>query len=157
MDNIIGLVGNITVGQLATSLTVILVLVSAFIEITPIKINPISSFLQWVGDKTGARMIQRLDHLEKDVKDLSTKVDSMEAANDKRNAVACRVRIIRFGDECRIGSDHSQEAFEQVLEDINVYDRYCANHPEFKNHKTVTTSKIIIDLYEERFLKNDFV
>lgn len=76
---------------------------------------------------------------------------------DERNAISCRVRILQFGDEVRRGMCHSKENFDQILSDIDEYERYCEAHPEFKNNKTVATKEKIIKVYSERMDNNDFL
>ena len=141
---------GLTVGQIIGGSIGIFVILSIFIEITPIKVNPVSSFLKWLGKKINSDVIEKVEKLEKDVSDLND-----EHQEDK--AITCRVRILRFGDEVRMGQRHSQESFDQVLSDITTYNKYCTEHKDFKNDKTVITSKLIQDNYRERLEKNDFL
>ena len=71
----------------------------------------------------------------------------------ENKAVECRVRILRFGDEIRQGTiKHSKESFDQVLDDIANYDKYCAEHKDFANGRTVATTKIIQEVYHDLIL-----
>lgn len=148
---------NLTVGQICGGLAGIVVLLSIFIEITPIKINPMSAFLSWIGRKTSGDVLKRLDDMEGQFTDLSKKVDRIEYSNDKRNAISCRVRILKFGDECRTHVKHSKESFDQILEDIDVYERYCDVHPEFRNNRTVLSTQFIKGAYQKCVEDNDFL
>ena len=141
---------NMTAAQIIGSAAGIVVVISIFIEIAPIKINPLSHFLRWLGKKINGDIIDRLDSLE-------GKVNNIESASDERNAISCRVRILQFGDEVRRGMKHSQENFDQVLSDIDDYERYCNSHPEFKNNKTVAAKEKILKVYSERMDNNDFL
>lgn len=141
---------NMTAAQIIGSAAGIVVVISIFIEIAPIKINPLSHFLRWVGKKINGDIIDRLDSLE-------GKVNNIESSSDERNAISCRVRILQFGDEVRRGMKHSQENFDQVLSDIDDYERYCNSHPEFKNNKTVAAKEKILKVYSERMDNNDFL
>lgn len=148
---------DMTVGQLVGGLAGIVTLLSVFIEITPIKVKPVSAFLSWVGKKTSGDVIARIDKLESRMQDLSDGVEKVEYSMDRRNAVTCRVRILRFGDECRIHMKHSKEMFDQALEDIDTYEKYCDAHPEFLNNKTVLTIQLIKDAYQKCVENNDFL
>lgn len=141
---------GLTVGQMIGGIAGIILVFSIFIEITPIKLNPISTFLKWLGKKINGDVISKVDDLEK-------KIDSLEAEFRKKEAIASRIRIIRFGDEVRTGIRHSQESFDQVLDDISNYKLYCDSHKDFQNEKTVMTTKILLDNYRERLEKNDFL
>lgn len=141
---------NMTAAQIIGSTAGIVVIISIFIEIAPIKINPLSHFLRWLGKRINGDIIDRLDNLE-------AKVNNIENSGDERNAISCRVRILQFGDEVRRGMKHSQENFDQVLSDIDDYEHYCNNHPEFKNNKTVAAKEKILKVYSERMDNNDFL
>lgn len=68
---------------------------------------------------------------------------------ERTNAMQIRVRILRFGDELSIGIKLSKEHFEQTLQDIDAYEKYCAEHPEFKNNITAQNATLIKERYEE--------
>ena len=88
---------------------------------------------------------------------ITTRMDQMEAAAAEREAKDARIRILRFGDECSHEVRHSREHFEQLIEDVDAYETYCSEHPEFKNNKAVLTIKIIKDTYQRRLVANDFL
>ena len=91
-------------------------------------------------------MIQKLDE----------KIDRLDGELSVHRAIACRVRIIKFMDEILEGWSHSHDSYVQVMQDITNYLRYCAEHPEFKNHQTEASIEHIKADYQERLEKNDF-
>ena len=93
------------------------------------------------------------DRLEK----LEKRLDKMEAGDLERDAKNARIRILRFGDECSHDVRHSREHFEQVIEDVDSYETYCLEHPDFKNNKAVLTIQLIKETYRRRLLSNDFI
>ncbi len=137
---------NLRVGQIVGGIVGITAVLSIFIEITPVKINPISALLRWVGKQTNKELMDKVDALE-------VKVGGLE----RSDAVDCRVRILTFADEIRRKERHSKETFDQVLSDIDTYERYCDEHPDFMNHKTVAAKAKILDVYSECIDKNDFL
>ena len=137
---------NLTVGQIVGRIAGIITVLSIFIEITPVKINPISALLRWVGKQTNKELMEKVDALE-------VKVGGLE----RSDAVDCRVRILTFADEIRRKERHSKETFDQVLSDIDTYERYCDLHPDFMNHKTVAAKAKILEVYSECIDKNDFL
>ena len=48
--------------------------------------------------------------------------------DERHRADMCRARILRFSDELRRGISHSEESFNNVLEDIDNYISYCTQH-----------------------------
>ncbi len=90
-----------------------------------------------------------MDQLERDL-------EAMKAAQEERDAISCRSRILHFGDETIHGVRHTKEHFDQILRDITSYERYCDDHPHFENNTTVLTSQRIKDIYEDCLAKADF-
>lgn len=62
-------------------------------------------------------------------------------------AILARTHILRFSDELRNGVEHSNEYFRQQLDDCDTYNRFCENHPNFKNSYTETADKFIKETY----------
>lgn len=105
---------------------------------------------KWKKDDQQDVILDKLDTI-------TTRMDRMEAAASEREAKDARIRILRFGDECSHEVRHSREHFEQVIEDMDAYETYCRDHPDFKNNKATLTIKIIKDTYQRRLLNNDFI
>lgn len=141
---------NITLGQLLTGGAGIFVLLSVFVEITPVKINPVSVFLKWIGKKINGEVIEKVDRLEKEF-------TALQHADAERDAINCRTRILRFGDEVIHGAHHSKDHFDQTLRDIDTYETYCRDHPNFKNNVTGITTEKIKSVYKKRLDLNDFL
>ena len=97
------------------------------------------------------------DEILKAIKDLETKLDGHIAKDDERNAVQCRIRILRFADEMYHGILHSKEHFEQILEDIRIYDEYCEGHKGFRNEITASSEELIKAQYDECMKKHSFL
>lgn len=148
---------EMTVGQVIGGSIGILALVSLFIEITPIKFNPISSFLGWVGRRTNKELIGKFGELENQVKKISTDQKELEGRIEEQEAINCRIRILRFSDEIRRHVKHSQESFDQTFSDLDKYERYCKEHPKFVNNKTMAAKQRIIAAYDGCMEQNDFL
>ena len=86
-----------------------------------------------------------------------TEVQAMRKADGEQEAINCRYRILRFGDEVKHGTRHSQEHFEQILADIDDYEIYCKDHKDFKNNKTKVTTERILDVYRKCVETDDFL
>jgi hypothetical protein len=81
-------------------------------------------------------------------KDIEEKLDALTKRVDENQAILARTHILRFSDEIRNGVEHSNEYFRQQLDDCDTYERYCEQHPEFKNSYTMIANKHIKDTYE---------
>lgn len=82
---------------------------------------------------------------------LSDEVIEVKEDANRREAVLARTHILRFRDELYNDIKHSQEYFEQTLDDMAVYDRYCEKNPEFQNGRTVEASLYIREEYRRLF------
>lgn len=148
---------NLTIAEIVGGTTGIVVILSIIIEAIPVKINPVSTFLRWLGKKINVDVVDKVNALEKQVGEVEKKVNDIEGAAAEQSAISCRVRILRYADEMRLGVRHSKESFDQVLSDIDNYKRYCADHKDFKNSKTVAATQIILSTYSQCMDNNDFL
>ena len=166
---------TVSVGDVMKWLLGIVAVLSIFIQITPIKWNPISSLLNWIGSKLNESVRSQIEGLHKEINSVNEKVDNLELkvsevkgdmnerldASESKQAerAACdaRVRILRFGGEVIRGIGHSEEEFNNVLHDMDEYDSYCLQHPEFPNNRTVAISNRIKQVYNKCIAENSFL
>lgn len=94
-------------------------------------------------DSKKSRIEQKLDTISDNQAKTDTKVDKLSERLDEHRATLARTHILRFADELRNGTNHSDEYFRQQLQDIDTYEKYCNEHPEFANGLTRLASKYI--------------
>lgn len=138
-----------TAAEIATGGGILLAVLTV-IQIAPIKINPWSALAKAIGRAINGEVIAKVDQLERDLVE-------MKAAQEERDAINCRSRILHFGDETIHGVRHTKEHFDQILRDITTYERYCDDHPNFENNTTVLTSQRIKNIYEDCLKTADFL
>ena len=68
---------------------------------------------------------------------------------EEGNANNARYRIIRFNDEVKHDVKHTEEHFDQIIEDIDTYENYCSDHPHFPNGKAVHSISNIRKIYDK--------
>ena len=134
-----------------------LIVILTLIQITPIKINPWSWLAQKIGKAMNKEVIEKVDKLEDKIGDLEKKIDAEKESMDEYKARQSRIRILRFGDEIRNQQLHTKEHFDDILTDIDMYERYCESHKDFRNGISVQTIKYIKKVYDKRLEKNDFL
>lgn len=85
------------------------------------------------------------------IKDLDGRVEKIENSLDERDAVLARTHILRFKDEIynNGAESHSLEYYEQTLDDIQTYDRFCTENPRFANGRTKAAAKYIREVYDK--------
>lgn len=143
---------------------VIIAAALSLIQISPIQINPWSYIAKHLGRALNGEVVERLDRYEASTVGLKTDLDELrdfvhnvDSKIDEDRAVTARVRILRFNDELLEAKKHSKDSYDQVLSDIDVYEAYCEQHPDFKNNKTKMSASNIKDSYEIRLKKHDFL
>lgn len=114
--------------------------IPTIIQISPIKINPWTALARRIGRAINGELMEKVDKLEKDIKQLDH--DAWE-----RNAKSARARVLRFGDELIHNVHHSKEHFDDILQDITDYEKYCDDHPDFKNDRMKLTAQLIKEQY----------
>lgn len=127
------------------------------IQISPIKINPWTKIAQFFGHSINGELYEKIEILEKEIEAVEKHALKIEQRVEERSAVSCRIRILRFGDELLHNIKHSKEHFDQILLDINEYQYYCEEHPEFKNNVTKMTIKMIQEVYEKCMEEHSFL
>ena len=82
-------------------------------------------------------------------KEIEKKLDTLADKVDTNQAILARTHILRFSDEIKNGVIHSNEYWRQQLDDCDTYDRFCEEHPGFKNSYTLVANNHIKETYQE--------
>lgn len=114
-----------------------LVLLAVFIEITPVKINPI----RWLGD-----------HLNKTSIELSKRT---EKKLDEHIAQSYRDKILSFQNSLRFGLKFTYEEWNEVIDACDAYEKYVEEN-KLKNGKADLAIKYIKGKYTETLNTNEF-
>ena len=121
----------------------VLVVVMTLVQIAPVKLNPWSWLARSIGRAVNAEVIKKLDaHITMD---------------DRRTADGHRARILHFNNELLRDIDHTKEEFSEVLAEIDAYEEYCEEHPEYPNNRAVLAIENIQEVYMERLKRHDFL
>lgn len=153
MSDIIAALEQITAGQWALALAAL----ATLIEITPIKLDPWTALFRAIGKAMNKDIADKLDQQAKDVESLHTQTQNITDRLEQKDAEDARNHILRFGDEIKNKVRHSEEYFNQILDDITKYEQYCETHKDFKNARTVATVQIINEVYQKCLKEKDFL
>ena len=121
----------------------LLLVLMTLVQIAPVKLNPWSWLARAIGRAINAEVIKKLDdHITMD---------------DRRCADGHRTRILHFNNELLRDIDHTKEEFTEVLAEIDAYEEYCREHPEYPNNRAVLAIENIKRVYRECLETNDFL
>jgi hypothetical protein len=91
------------------------------------------------------------------LKSIKDKIVGIESRMDKENADCARRNILSFDDELRRGMEHSEESFNQVLQDIKYYRNFCRTHADYENDKATSAISHIREVYQRVKNENKFI
>ena len=74
------------------------------------------------------RKKDKQDQIISEINEMKSELNRHIEDDEKHHADMSRARILRFSDELRRGISHSEESFNNILEDIDNYIYYCTKH-----------------------------
>lgn len=127
----------------------IIILASLFIQITPIKINPWTSLISWIGKTATNNACNKIDGLITQVNNLETNVTE----NEKDRI---RWEILAFANSCRIGRKHTYDEFQHIIVLHDKYNKLLAKTND-SNGVFDLEYNYISKVFEKRQQRNDFL
>lgn len=143
-------ISEVTIGQLVSWGAAGTAVLTGVLEVAPIKIKPWSWLAKKIGRAINGEVIDKVDKLEKDIQE-------MRADEQEQRAKDARTRVLRFGDELIHDVHHSKEHFDDILQDISDYEKYCDEHPRFENDRMHLTAQLIKDTYRKCMEQHSFL
>lgn len=141
---------NMDSGDLAKAIgqaLIYLIASGTIIEISPIKFNPITMILKWMGDKMNSGLKTELDALKKAQEEQKKDFQDFKVAQ-------YRYEIFQFESEIRDNNDrHTEEQYNHILEQCKKYEAYCVDN-DIPNGKAEMAIKHIRDVCYDH-LKHD--
>ena len=128
----------------------VLLIALTLVQIAPVKLNPWSKIAELLGRAVNGEVLKKLGNVEK-------RLDSHIVTDDRRAADGHRARILHFNNELLRSIDHTKEEFVEVLAEIDAYERYCGDNPDYPNNRAVLAIENIKDNYKQRLEKRDFL
>ena len=122
---------------------------SVFIQITPIKINPWSTLFKWIGNWINA-------DTRKDITEIKTIVTNQQNTIDENEKDRIRWEILDFANSCRNGRRHTKDEYQHIITLRDKYNNLLEKTGE-KNGVFEAEYQYILELYAERQRKNDFL
>lgn len=91
------------------------------------------------------------------VNNMSSELNQHIQKTEETRIRQARQRILRFSDDIMLGKNHSQEHYNDILDDINIYETYCNGHPNYVNNKAKVAIELIRDTYQDHLQHNTFL
>ena len=121
------------------------VIIMSLLEFSKIKINPWT----WLGNRFNKGMMEKIDTHTEEIKNLKKSMAEIERDMRYDQATSSRYRILRFNDELMQDKKHTKEHFNQIILDIDIYERFCECNKEYKNNIADMSIKNIKRIYQD--------
>lgn len=95
--------------------------------------------------------------MDKRIDKIQATLDAHIKEDEEDNVRNRRTRILRFYDEMCTGRLHSESHFEDIIDDIDEYEKYCEAHPNYKNNRGRVAMKYIVNTYDKLKVKGGFL
>ena len=127
-----------------------LVLLLTLIQIAPIKVNPWTAIAKAIGRAINADVLDEIEAMR-------SRLDDHIQADAEGKADERRTRILHFNNELIRDIPHTKEEFIDIMADIDVYEAFCRQNPDYKNNRASHAIANIGRAYDERLRKHDFL
>lgn len=127
----------------------IIIFISIFFEITPIRLNPISSVCTWIRKKFMQDTDNKLYAIEQKLDSISNRVDTIEINN-------IRSEILSFGNSCMNGRRHTREEYDHIIDLHTQYDERI-RELGLVNGRMKLVYSYITDRYKDHLMNDDFL
>lgn len=143
----------------------VVTLISAFIEFTPIKFNPLSwvgkqikKGLGWVGKQMTGELSEEIKETQNDLKEHLKQADERFAYERKKRDMermkTLRWEILDFGNSVKTKT-YRKEAFDHIFEDYEEYKELIKEN-KLVNGQTDRAMAFVSNVYNERQNDPDF-
>lgn len=114
------------------------------------------SFLQFIINRHDTKSGKHSAIMEA-INKVKDELDTLRGEINEDRATNARIRILSFSDEIRHNVKHSKESFDQMMQDIDTYKRYCDKHPEYRNNRAVMAITNIERVYSDCLREHNFL
>ena len=142
-------------GTLGT-ITLLVAIIMTRLQRSKIKVNVWSWIARHIGNAINRDVMDQMKSLNEKVDRVSKRQDEQDADRDLQRTKDARRRILRTADEISNGIEHSEEYFNDMWEDVDLYERYVKKHPGFVNGKAKEAIALCTETYHEVKKKNKF-
>ena len=91
-------------------------LLSVFVEVSKIKLNPWKMLFEFIGRALNHDVQKELDGIKRLIKTQGEYLKEIEMTVDMNEIKRIRAEIFTFADSCRMGEKHTREAFSHIID-----------------------------------------
>lgn len=145
-----------SIGEIIAAAGGAIALVSTFVEVSKIKINPWSSLFKWIGSKMMEDVKTEIKEIKDEQKELAKKQEELKRQRAIDAADAIKAEIFKFYNECQKGQRHSEAEFNHIIQQNKKYEDLIEETGE-ENGVYTAEYKYILTIYTKCQLEKDFL
>ena len=132
------------------------VIVGIFIEITPVKINPVSTLLKFIGSNINAELKEEIASVKAEVESTNSTIQKVDNKVDDNEIDRIRWEILDFSNSCRSKKRHTKEEFDHIISLNQKYHRILDEREE-ENGQVELAFEYIRKIYCKCLENNSFL
>lgn len=129
---------------------------TCIIQIAPIKINPWTKLIKWIGNCLNSDLGKKITELEGKIEELEDKVIDMDRDISEERVKQKRWAILDFTNSCRQGHSHTREEWDHCIDELSWYEQYCEDH-DIPNGVIEQSSAWLNERYQKHLENDDFI
>lgn len=134
----------------------LVVILLCLVEITPIKINPLSWVLKWIGEKINGELRTEIKSLHDGLLEARDDLNELKGDVEQMKVDAMRWDILTFANNCHCGKRHTKEEWNHVISQCQEYEDYI-ERKQISNGVIVEETKYLRELYQGIIRDNNFL
>lgn len=103
----------------------ILFVVASIVQISPIKLNPWTALVNWLGKALNKPVIEKVEHVDKKIDEVDKKLNTHIAESENQILQTTRSEILSFGSSIISGKNYNKEKFDFMISKCDMYEKYC--------------------------------
>ena len=107
---------EMSIGEIVAALAGAAAVLSTFLEVSKIKINPWSSIFKWIGNKM-------MEDVKVELQEMKKEQEQLKAQRDADAMDAVKAEVFRFYNECQRGQRHSEGEFNYIIRQNKKYEK----------------------------------
>ena len=128
----------------------LVIILLGLIKIPRLEVNFWGYIAKSIGSAINHDISQQINRMDSELKAHVQKTEEYRIKS-------ARQRILRFSDDIMLEKNHSLEHYNDILDDIDIYEDYCDTHPGYINNKAEMAIELIRTTYQEHMVNHDFL
>ncbi len=132
------------------------VLLSLVIQISPIKCNPWTALLGWIGRIITRDVMQEVEGIKAGLADVRRQQKQQQLEQDKNEMDRIRSEVLDFANSCRNKRRHTKEEFDHIFDLNDKYKALLEKNGQ-QNGRFEEAFAYVCTLYRKCMDENDFL